>query len=185
MKRWKAGVLGVLGMLGVLLGVGGAGAFSAAEVDRDVHAALQRLYDTTPSARALSADAVGILVFPQVVKAGFVVGGQHGIGALVQGGKVTRYYETDAASYGFQAGVQKFSYALFMMSDSAMENLRTTDGWEVGSCPSLVIVDQGRGSSHTNTTLRKDVYAFFFGQHGLMLGMGFQGSKVTPVTPDS
>ncbi|WP_040345537.1 lipid-binding SYLF domain-containing protein [Aminomonas paucivorans] len=180
---WRNAVLFALVLCGVWTGT--AFAFSAARVEQDAREALRGLYETTPEAGDLAKEAKGILVFPQVVKAGFVVGAQHGIGVLFQQDAVTGYYETDAASYGIQAGVQKFGYALFLLSDSAMENLRTSDGWEVGSCPSLVIVDKGWARSHTTTTARKDVYAFFFGQHGLMLGMGFQGSKVTRVTPDS
>jgi lipid-binding SYLF domain-containing protein len=168
----------------LLLSAGSAFAFSAAQVDDDVKAALQQLYDTTPAARDMGREAKGILVFPDVVKAGFVLGAQHGIGALLQEGETKGYYETDAASYGLQAGVQKFSYALFLMSDSAMENLNTSNGWEVGSSPSLVIADQGIASSFTTTTARHDVYAFFFGQKGLMLGLGLQGSKITRVEPD-
>ncbi len=168
----------------LLAGGGPAYAFSAEQVDREVQEALLQLYNTTPVARDMEKEAKGVLVFPNVVKAGFILGAQHGIGALLQDGVTKGYYSTSAASYGLQAGVQEFSYALFLMSDSAMENLNTSNGWEVGSCPSLVIVDQGIAHSFTTTTARHDVYVFFFGQKGLMLGLGLQGSKITRVAPN-
>ena len=88
-----------------------------------------------------------------------------------------------AASYGFQAGVQAFFYALFLMTDSAVEYLDHSGGWELGTGPSLVVVDVGAAKSLTTTTLKDDVYAFVFGQKGLMAGIGIQGSKITRIHP--
>jgi lipid-binding SYLF domain-containing protein len=157
---------------------------SAAEIRRDARAALQQLYATTPAARQLKDSAVAILVFPRILKAGFLVGGQHGDGALFSGGKTLGYYKSVAASYGLQAGIQKFSYALFFMTQSDLAYLRKSNGWEIGTGPSVVIVDQGRARSFTTTTLKKGVYAFAFGQKGLMAGFGLQGTKITRIKPN-
>ena len=70
------------------------------------------------------------------------------------------------------------------MTDNDLAYLRKSGGWEVGSGPSLVIVDRGMAKSLTSTTLRKGVYAFAFGQKGLMAGLGLQGSKITEIHPD-
>src|SRR5215470_10332696 len=105
-----------------------ASAASAAELSRDSAAALNQLYAQQPSARVLGQKAKGILVFPALVKAGFMFGGQVGEGALRKNGKVVAYYNSVAASYGFQAGVQKFGYALFFMNDAALQQLDKTDG---------------------------------------------------------
>jgi lipid-binding SYLF domain-containing protein len=158
-------------------------AATAAEIDRRARAGLRQLYASTPSARAVGQRARAVLVFPSIVKGGFIVGAQGGEGALLSGGKTLGYYSTVAASYGLQAGVQKFGYALFFMTDSALNYLNKSGGWELGSGPSLVVVDTGVARSLTTTTLRKDVYAFFFGQKGLMAGLGLQGSKITRITP--
>lgn len=155
---------------------------AAAQTDRDVHIALTKLYDSTPEARQLAGRAKGILVFPNIVKAGFLFGGQYGsAGALLKGGRTVGYYNTVAASYGLQAGVQSFSYALFFMSDSALKYLDNSDGWEIGVGPSIVVVDAGAAKSLTTTTAKSDVYAFIFGQKGLMAGVGLQGSKITKI----
>ena len=116
-----------------------------------------------------------------MVKAGFMFGGQIGEGALRKNGRVVGYYNSVAASYGFQAGVQKFGYALFFMTDAALEQLDATRGFEVGVGPSLVIVDEGIGRSITSNTITSDVYAFIFDQKGLMAGAGIQGSKITRI----
>ena len=115
----------------------------------------------------------------------FLVGAQHGDGALIVNGKTVGYYNTVAASYGFQAGLQKFGYAMFFMNDAALGYLNKSGGWEVGSAPSLVVVDTGMAKSLSTTTLQKGIYVFFFSQKGLMGGLGLQGTKITRYTPSA
>lgn len=158
---------------------------SAAEIDRDVDYALQDLYESTPAARSLAKKAKGILVFPRIVKAGFMVGAQYGRGgALRVKGRTTGYYNSVSASYGMQAGVQAFGYALFFMNDAALDYLNRSEGWEIGMGPSIVVVDAGMAKTLTTTTAKDNVYAFIFGQRGLMAGLGLQGSKITRIYPE-
>jgi lipid-binding SYLF domain-containing protein len=110
-----------------------------------------------------------------------MVGGQFGEGALLRGGKTVAYYNTLSASYGLQIGIQKYGYALYFMSEPAMDWLNRSDGWELGTGPSIVVVDEGVAKSMSSTTLQSDVYAFFFDQKGLMGGLGLQGTKVTKI----
>ena len=157
---------------------------NASQIARDSRAALRSLYASNPTARALGQKAKAVLVFPSIVKAGFMVGAQGGNGAMIRDtGEISGFYQTAAASYGLQAGVQQFGYALFLMDDSAFRNLQRSGGWEVGSSPSLVVVDQGIAASLTTATANKGTYAFFFNQRGLMGGLGLQGSKITRIHP--
>lgn len=160
-----------------------AAAASAGEINRDVDIALQHLYKTTPAARKMAGIAKGILVFPDIIKGGFIIGGQYGEGALRVGGKTKGYYRTVAASYGLQAGAQSFGYALFFLSDADLKYLKNSGGWEVGVGPTIVVMDEGAARSFTTTTARSGVYAFFFDQKGLMAGLGIQGSKITEIQP--
>jgi lipid-binding SYLF domain-containing protein len=171
-------------VLAVTLGSVSAAAADRRALDRDVHAAIALLLKTTPAAKRLVSSAKGLLVFPNVVKAGFIVGGQYGTGALVrakQGGGfyIVSYYHIGSASYGFQAGVQSFGYVMVLMTHAAVENAETSQGWELGVGPSIVIVDTGMAKALTTETAKKDVYAFTFGQKGLMGGLGLQGTKIT------
>ena len=156
---------------------------SSADIDRDVDAALARLYATVPNTRQLANRARGILVFPSIVKAGFLFGAQYGEGALRQRGATAGYYNSIAASYGLQAGIQSFGYALFFMSDSGLRHLEKTGGFELGTGPSIVILDTGTAQAFTTTTLQSDIYAVFFDQRGLMAGLGLQGSKISRISP--
>jgi lipid-binding SYLF domain-containing protein len=163
---------------------GSALAASAREIDAKATQALTTLYKNTPGAKALGDKAKAILIFPNIVKGGFIVAGQFGDGALRKGGKTVAYYRSLAASYGFQAGAQSFGYILFFMDDESVTYLDQSGGWELGSGPSLVVVDKGFAKSLSTTTVQKGVYAFIFGQKGLMGGIGLQGSKITKITPD-
>jgi lipid-binding SYLF domain-containing protein len=157
-------------------------AASGAEISRDASAALKQLYKQQSSARVLGEKAVAILVFPSILKAGFLFGGQIGEGALFQGGRTVAYYSSVGASYGLQAGVQTFGYALFFMNEKSLAYLNKSEGFEIGVGPSVVVVDQGMGKSITSTTITQDVYAYIFSQKGLMAGMGIQGSKLTRIS---
>jgi lipid-binding SYLF domain-containing protein len=156
-------------------------AADAAGIDADARAALRKLYSDTPAAKLISKKAAAVLVFPNIVKAGFIVGGQYGEGVLIRDGKTVGYYNSTAASYGLQAGIQSFGYALFLMTDSAIEYLDKSSGWEIGVGPSIVVVDAGIARTLTTTTLKSDIYAFIFNQKGLMAGLGLQGTKITKI----
>jgi lipid-binding SYLF domain-containing protein len=165
------------------VGGGTAVAGSPAQIDLEARSALQRLYATTPSAAALGEQAKAILVFPSMTKAGFLVGAQFGNGALLRGRQTVGYYNMSAASYGLQAGIQSFGYAMMFMTESAIQYLEQSGGFELGVGPSVVIVDAGMAKSLTTSTAKDDIYGFIFGQQGLMAGLGLQGSKITRFNP--
>ncbi|MCW3474671.1 lipid-binding SYLF domain-containing protein [Limobrevibacterium gyesilva] len=158
-------------------------AASAREIDQAANRALQTLYSAQPKARDLGTRAKAILVFPKIIKAGLLIGGQGGDGALMVHGRTVGYYNISAASFGLQAGAQTFSYALFFMTDAALKYLTDSEGWAIGSGPSVVVLDKGAAASMTSTTLTQDVYAIPFGQEGLMAGFGLEGSKITRIRP--
>jgi lipid-binding SYLF domain-containing protein len=167
-----------------LLNAGAAFGASASEINRNATESLTTLYRNTPGSKALADKAVAVLVFPSIVKGGFIIAGQFGDGVLRKGGRPVAYYRSLAASYGFQAGVQAFGYVLFFMDDASLQYLSNSAGWELGTGPSLVVLDAGFGKNLSTTTLQKGVYAFIFDQKGLMGGVGIQGSKITRINPD-
>lgn len=151
---------------------------ASANLVGDSRRALQQLVAQNPAAAKAKAKAVAILVFPEVVKAGFILGAQEGQGILFMHGQPSGRYRTVAASYGLQAGVQKYGYALFLMNQKAVDWVNNTRGWEIGTGPSVVIVDKGMARSFSTDTLHSGIYAFIFDQQGLMAGLGLQGSKI-------
>jgi len=159
------------------------GKTEAAELTQASQAALKQLYANVPLAKELGPKAHAILVFPKVTKAGLGIGGQYGEGALLKGGTAVGYYKTTGASFGLQAGGQQYGYAMLFMNAKALEQLDNAKGFEVGVGPSVVLVDEGMAKTTTTSTLKDDIYAFVFGQKGLMAGLGIQGNKITKITP--
>lgn len=156
---------------------------SAATLNKDGQAALSQLYAKVPAAKTIGGKATAVLVFPKVTKAGLGIGGQYGEGVLLKAGKPVAYYNTAGLSTGLQAGAQTYGYAMFFMNDAAVASLNKAEGFEVGVGPSVVVLDEGKAKTTTTTTLDKDVYAFIFGQKGLMAGLGIQGNKITKIEP--
>lgn len=154
---------------------------STAALDAESKQALDSLMASVPAARALGKDAAAILVFPKIVKAGFLFAAQYGEGVLLRGGRPSGYYSTAGGSYGMQAGAETYGYALFFMNDKALRALTDAGGFNIGIGPNVVVVDEGMGRTLTTVTAKEDVYAFVFGQQGLMGGIGVQGNKITKV----
>jgi len=154
---------------------------TAGELNRDSDEALQNLYRTHPFAQEISRHARAILVFPNIVKAGFVFGGAYGEGELKEGGRIAGYFNSVTASWGFQAGAQSYGYVVFLMTPKAVRYIHETHGWEIGVGPTVVIVDEGVAKNLSTSTLKDDAYAFIFDQRGLMAGVSLEGTKISHI----
>ncbi|HEX6142604.1 MAG TPA: lipid-binding SYLF domain-containing protein [Geminicoccaceae bacterium] len=162
-----------------------SGAEKAAALQGECRSALEQLYAQAPPARNIAADAEGVLVFPNVVKAGLGIGGETGNGCLLQGGEVAGYYNKSGASIGFQAGAQSRSEVMMFMSEAALDKLRRREGLEFGADASVVVLDMGAGGTLDTGTIDSEVLAFIFGEAGLMASASLEGAKVTPIDFDS
>lgn len=158
-----------------------ARAATAEDLDKDSRQALQILYKTHPLAESMSHKAKAVLVFPKVIKAGLVFGGGYGEGELLKGSKVDGYYNSVTGSWGLQAGAQSYAYAVFLMTDKAIKYVASTQGWEIGVGPTVVVVDEGVAKNLSTSTLKDDAYAFVFDQEGLMAGVSIEGTKISRI----
>jgi lipid-binding SYLF domain-containing protein len=156
---------------------------SPADLDRDCRQALQSLEARQPFAARLAHEARAVLVFPNIVKAGFVFGGSYGEGELLSGRSVDGYYNSVSGSWGLQAGVQSYGYVVFLMSAKAVRYIHQTHGLEIGVGPTIVIVNEGLAKNFSSSTLRDDAYAYIFSQQGLMAGISIEGTKVSRIHP--
>jgi len=172
--------VGVVATMAVGAGSASAG---AVELNAKARAALSRLYVTSNRSKEFGKMAVGIMVFPQIIKAGLLVGGMSGDGVLYEHGRVAGYYNISGASWGLQAGGESYSYAMFFMRPKALAFIHKSNGWAIGSGPSVVVVDKGITEAGDTTTLTQDVYAMPFSSKGLMGSLSLQGTKITPINP--
>jgi lipid-binding SYLF domain-containing protein len=151
------------------------------DLNHDANEAVHMLVTTNPAAASLAKQAKAVLVFPKIIKAGLIFGGAYGEGVLKQGDKIDGYYNSVTASWGLQAGAQTYGYVVFLMNDKAVHYVHETHGWEIGTGPTIVVVDQGVAKNLSSTTLEKDAYAFIFDQQGLMASLSLEGTKVSRI----
>jgi len=158
-----------------------ASAATAEDLDKDSRQALQTLYKAEPVAETLSHTARAVLVFPNIVKAGLVFGGSYGEGELIEDSKIVDYYNSVTGSWGLQAGAQSYGYAVFLMTEKAIQYVKDTKGWEIGVGPTVVVVDEGVAKNLSTSSLKDDAYAFIFSQQGLMAGVSIEGTKISKI----
>jgi lipid-binding SYLF domain-containing protein len=159
----------------------GAVAATAEDLNHSADQALRNLYKTNPIASDISKRAKAVLVFPNIVKAGLVFGGAYGEGVLMENSSAVDYYNSVSGSWGLQAGAESYGYAVFLMKDSALNYLKQSHGWEIGTGPGVVVVNEGVEKNLTTSTLRDDAYAFVFDQQGLMASLSIEGTKISKI----
>ena len=157
-------------------------AASAAEIEGDANATLNRLYLTVVGSRDLASRAAGVLVFPTIVKAGIGIGGEYGEGALRVKGRTAGYYNSVSASIGFQLGVQARSVVIMFMTEDALGSFRRKDGWKVGVDGSVVLITLGAGGSVDTNQITKPVIGFILDEKGLMYNLTLEGSKISRIS---
>ncbi|WP_176046050.1 YSC84-related protein [Burkholderia sp. BCC1644] len=148
-------------------------------IDASVNATLSRLYSTVPGSRELVAKSRGVLVFPNVLQAGFIVGGQSGNGALRVGGSTVGYYNTSSLSVGLQAGAQSKAIVFLFMTQDALDSFRRSDGWAAGADASVAVVKVGANGAVDTTTATAPVEVLVLTNAGLMGDLSVNGTKVT------
>jgi lipid-binding SYLF domain-containing protein len=184
MKNLRKALLAVIIGLSMPLWYGSANFAQAAtpeDLVNDSNSALHTLEKTNPVAADLARQAKAVLIFPTIVKAGLIFGGAYGEGVLEKGPAVDGYYNSVSASWGLQAGAQSYGYVVFLMSDKAVHYVHETHGWEIGTGPTVVVVNEGVAKNLSTSTLKDDAYAFIFDQQGLMASLSIEGTKISHI----
>ena len=154
---------------------------TAAEIKASVNQTLKRFYREVNGAKELTSSAKALLVMPNVTKAGFVVAGTYGEGALRRGKKTVGYYNLVGGSYGFTIGVEQMDIVIAFMTEDALNQFKNVEGWEVGVTGNVAIIDVGGGKRLDTTSLKDPVVAFVFGPKGLMFDVSLKGAKFTKI----
>lgn len=157
------------------------GAETAETIDTRVNLALDQLLATVQGARELLADSRGVLVMPNIVKGGLILGGAYGEGALRVNGDTVGYYSLAAGSLGWQIGVQSTKQAVFFMTDAALAQFRASDGWALSADAEITVPGDGLAVGLSTTSARPPVVAVTFGQDGALIGASIAGAKYSPI----
>ncbi|MBI5579872.1 MAG: hypothetical protein HY895_12010 [Deltaproteobacteria bacterium] len=168
-------------VLMVSAGAGVASAKTAKEINASVNACLERFYKQVKDGKELAGKAKGVLVMPGVIKAGLIVGGEYGEGALREGGKTVSYYNLAAGSFGFQIGGEAKDIIIMFMTDDVFKQFKASKGWEVGLDGNVALVNIGGGERVDFTKLNDPILGFVFDVKGLMADISLKGAKFTRV----
>lgn len=165
-------------------GSGESGATDAAKrasIDASVDGTMSRLYTTVSGSRELVSKAQGVLVFPSVVQAGFIVGGEYGEGALLINGSTVGYYSTASGSFGLTVGAQSKAIVFLFMTSDALQQFRSSKGWTVAGDASVALIKVGANGAIDTTTATAPVEVIVMTNAGLMADVSLSGTKVTPL----
>ena len=127
--------------------------------------------------------AEAIAVFPDVIKAAFVVGGRGGQGVIsrrIKGGwSAPAFFNLGGGSFGPQIGAQKTDYILLIMNESGLKGL-LKDKFELGGEASIAAGPVGREAA-ASTNLRLDAGILSYSRSkGAFIGAALKGSVITP-----
>jgi lipid-binding SYLF domain-containing protein len=148
-------------------------------IDAEVDNALARLYGQVEGSEQLVGRAKGVLVFPSVMEAGFIVGASRGQGALRIDGKTKSYHATTSGSFGLQAGAQSTAVFLLFMTDDALRQFQNSSGWTVGADASVTLLSVGASAQVTTATAQQPVIGYVLSNRGLMAGISLDGARIT------
>jgi lipid-binding SYLF domain-containing protein len=178
MAAFLAAVISVVGISSMA-----HAAATAKEIDASVDAALDRFYKQVKGADEVARSAKALLVMPNVKKAGFIVGGEYGKGALRIDGKTVGYYRIVSGSVGFQIGAQAKDMILAFMTDEVLNKFRTSKGWEAGIDGNVAIITVGGGGAATTRNVNEPIVGYVFDVKGLMGDISLKGAKFSKIDP--
>jgi len=172
-----------LGLLTIVLFTQMTFAESMKIIDKKVDIAVEQFKHEVPGGANFLPKVKGYLVFPSVIKAGLIIGGKYGEGALRVNNKTEHYYEMTAASVGLQFGAQEYSMLIAFLSDASLKNFINSNGWEAGVDGSITISDWGKSKDISSMSFEKPIIAFIYGEKGLMASVSITGTKFRRITP--
>lgn len=186
MQRVLFKVLGLMICLTLSFGLLATAAYAATkgEINASVDATMSRFKKQVSGANEYLKSAKGVLVMPNITKAGFIFGGQYGQGALQAGGKTLNYYSLAAGSVGWQIGAEKYDMVIIFVTEQALKKFQSSEGWEAGADAEVTLVDTGANAPVSTLVSQHPVLAFVIDQKGLMAGVSIKGAKFTRIHPD-
>src|SRR5208282_3090582 len=154
------------------------------EINAGVIAAMERFKERVKGSSAYLKGAKGVLIMPGITKAGFVIGGKYGQGALMVGGKTVDYYSLAEGSVGWQIGAEKYDMVILFMTDEVLNKFRKNKDWEAGVDAEITLIDTGAAVSVETLRSQHPIAGFIFDQKGLMGGVSLKGAKFTRIHPE-
>ena len=158
---------------------------TAREIDDDSNKALLEFYKEVHGGKKFLDNAKGYVIFPEVLEAGFGIGGKYGEGVLRVGGVSKAYYSITSASMGFQMGAQKYSLIIAFTSDDALKTFMRDDDWETEIDVNIAVADYNAEEEADDVDFGSNMVGFVFDSTGMMGNFSFEGTRFERITPDA
>ena len=144
------------------------------QLQQQASTTLSTMTSKDPSLGPLLDSAAGYVVFPNVGKGAFVVGGAHGQGVLYQRGMPIGYVELQQASIGAQVGAQSFAELIVLQSSDDVRRIK--DGtFSLSGNASAVALSAGIAGS---TDFRDGTAVFVMPRGGAMAEVAIGGQRL-------
>ena len=179
----RTALIGATASLSLAACGNGIGSNGPATIDARTDSTMNFMYNNFPGTRDLASKSTGILVMPLVTEVGLGLGGSFGRGALQIDGSTVDYYSTTSGSAGLQIGAQQYSHVLFFLTQNALQDFRSGQGWAASADITYAINDVGEKLRAETTTSLSPVIAIVFAQAGLRVGATLEGMKYTRIIP--
>lgn len=131
---------------------------------RESRATLDRFVDRDPGLQSWINHAHAYVVFPEIAKGGFWVGGGFGHGIVFQGGRAIGRAKVSQATVGAQIGAQSYSQVIFFQDETALRSFQR-ENLEFSAQATAVAATAGRAAT---TSYERGVAVFIMTRGGLM-----------------
>jgi lipid-binding SYLF domain-containing protein len=137
-------------------------------------ATLQTMIAKDPSLKDFINRGPGYAIFPDIGKAGAVVGGAYGRGVVYEQGRPTGYAELKQGSIGLQLGAETYAELVVFENEAALNRLKSGD-FDIGGEASAVALKAGTGGA---ASFQGGVAVFTMTKGGLMAAANIRGQKI-------
>jgi len=182
MFRGKRGARLLLGVVAaaILSAPGSVRADSKEMISDHTQRALKWMYGSSRHTAKQLKRAAGVLVFGDLVKMGFGLGGEFGEGALIVDGEIVEFYALAGKQFGVSEDADFKAKAIVFRSEKALQKFRDSPSWKVGRNAVVPVVTSLKKPGRV---LRSSdpIIGFVFTDAGLVEGMSLDGNKITRI----
>lgn len=126
--------------------------------------------------------ALAVMVFPNVIRAGFLVGGEGGQGVLLartgRGWSDPAFYALGSLSVGAQVGVQDASIVLFIMTRRALDSLLNDNNFTLKATADFAVITISQASQASQAQPHNADVVVWSQAAGLYAGLTVDGTDI-------
>ena len=128
---------------------------------------------------AISRQSVAQVVFPKIIKGGFIVGGNYGEGFLLRNGQVVAQIDLAGGNFGLQAGAQSYSQVTYILSEKKYSEFLSTNRLSLTGTLAYGVNGQIQSTLISTDSIVGDLYTVIMNETGSLYGASLEGLYYT------